>query len=244
MINDRNKGLAVLATLISGLVLTVPLAQAANPDSDGDGLTASEEKALKTNPKKADSDKDGLSDGVEVHLSGSSPRDKDSDNDTLSDNREVTLGTNPSDRDSDDDGLRDGQEIKKGTDPNDGDTDNDGKSDSKDGKPGHLSESGETEIKGNVTNLDPGACTFNLDTSATLSFDASGATIEGGASCADLAGKFVEVEGQVADNVMKVRKVEFEDVEFDSDGDGQCWNDDDSDGSDDDEDEDKGGNDD
>ncbi len=241
MTHARNRGLAVLATLISGLILTVPLAQAANPDTDGDGLTASEERALRTNARKADTDKDGLSDGVEVHLSGSNPRDKDSDNDTLSDNREVTLGTNPADRDSDDDGLRDGQEIKKGTDPNDGDTDDDGISDRKDRKPGRRSESGETEIKGHVKVQNANPCSFTLDTAPTLTFNASEARIEGGASCSDLAGKFVEVEGKITGTEMKVRKVEFEDVEFDSDGDGQCWHDDDNDGSDDDEDEDKSG---
>jgi hypothetical protein len=236
MTNYRKHDLTVLATLLGGLLLTTSVTHAATNDADGDGLTTAEERALKTNPNKADTDRDGLTDSVEIHLSGSNPRDKDSDNDGLSDKREVTLGTDPSDRDSDNDGLRDSQEIKKGTNPNDSDTDNDGKSDSKDSKPGHLSESGETEIKGDVTNLNAGACKFKLNTApATLTFDASSATIEGGADCAALQGKFVEVEGKIANNVMKVRKVEFEDVEFDSDGDGQCSHDDNGNGKDDEE---------
>lgn len=65
-------------------------------DSDGDGLTDDEERAL-----------------------GTDPNDPDTDGDTLSDGDEVTLyGTNPNEVDSDADGFRDDGELKAGSDPN------------------------------------------------------------------------------------------------------------------------------
>ena len=42
-------------------------------DADHDGLYNSDEKGLKTNPGEQDSDKDGLSDGVEVHVCCTDP---------------------------------------------------------------------------------------------------------------------------------------------------------------------------
>ncbi len=71
--------------------------QAASPvDSDGDGLTDDEERALGTDPHNPDTDGDGIGDGDEVHI----------------------YGTNPLKSDTDGDGFSDFQEIKKGYDPN------------------------------------------------------------------------------------------------------------------------------
>lgn len=104
---------------------------AVDPDTDGDGLTDSQETTLGTNPNNPDSDGDGLSDGAEVNTHSTDPLDNDSDNDGLTDGAEVnTHGTLPNDSDTDNDGLSDGAEVNThGTLPNDSDTDNDGLSD-------------------------------------------------------------------------------------------------------------------
>jgi uncharacterized protein (TIGR03382 family) len=101
-----------------------------DPDSDGDGLTDSEEATLGTDPYDDDSDGDGLTDGEEVLSEGTDPLDEDSDDDGLVDGQEVySTGTDPLDEDSDDDGLLDGDEVFAGTDPSDADSDDDGISD-------------------------------------------------------------------------------------------------------------------
>jgi len=89
-------------------------------DNDTDGLTNLEEFNNATNPLNADSDGDGLSDGVEVHNYGSDPNSTDGDGDKLSDFEEViTTGTSPIDSDSDNDSFNDGEEvIDYLTDPN------------------------------------------------------------------------------------------------------------------------------
>lgn len=56
-------------------------------DSDGDGLSDSDEKKLGTNPKKADSDGDGLSDKKEMEA-GAQPNVKDSDKDGIADGKD------------------------------------------------------------------------------------------------------------------------------------------------------------
>jgi len=90
-------------------------------DPDADGLTNIEERDARTNPQSADTDGDGLADGVEtgtgIYV--------DSNN----------TGTDPTRTDSDRDGLADGVEDpnlpfvdvdQSGTDPNNPDTDGDG----------------------------------------------------------------------------------------------------------------------
>jgi hypothetical protein len=95
-----------------------------NPDTDGDGLTDSQDRCpLIEGASQADidldgagdacdrdNDNDGLSDDAE-HLLGTSTHDTDTDDDGLSDSVEETLGTNPLRLDSDRDGLTDGQEL-------------------------------------------------------------------------------------------------------------------------------------
>lgn len=85
-------------------------------DSDGDGLTDEEERALGTDPNNPDTDGDGLSDGEEVEL-GTDPTNPDTDGDGLSDGEEVSLGTDPTNPDTDGDGILDGSEVIVGTDP-------------------------------------------------------------------------------------------------------------------------------
>jgi hypothetical protein len=86
-----------------------------DPDSDGDGLTDSQEGLLGTNPNNTDTDGDGLSDGNEVLIANGgscpSPLIADSDADGLSDGYENANGPNICNPDSDGDGMLDGTEI-------------------------------------------------------------------------------------------------------------------------------------
>jgi hypothetical protein len=101
-------------------------------DSDGDGLSDTEEANYGTDPNSADSDGDGLSDGQEVFIYNTDPNETDTDGDGLSDGEEVnTYGTDPNSGDTDGDGLSDYDELNThGTDPTRTDSDGDGLSDS------------------------------------------------------------------------------------------------------------------
>lgn len=102
-------------------------------DVDGDGLDASFEGTLRSDPSRADTDGDGIADGNEVRL-GLNPvaadtdgdgvndldalgQSTDSDDDGLTDNDEIRRGTNPLNPDSDGDGYYDGMEVRIGTNP-------------------------------------------------------------------------------------------------------------------------------
>lgn len=94
-----------------------------DPNSDGDGLTDSEEAALGTNPNNPDSDGDGLTDGFEVNLAGTNPLAADSDDDDLNDGDDSA----PLDPDRDADGVLDGADNYPNHDnPAQEDDDNDG----------------------------------------------------------------------------------------------------------------------
>jgi len=58
-------------------------------DPDKDGLSNLEEYTYKTNVREADTDDDGLSDGLEVHVFGTDPVKKDTDGDGISDGLEA-----------------------------------------------------------------------------------------------------------------------------------------------------------
>ncbi|HIE64653.1 MAG TPA: hypothetical protein EYQ01_02335, partial [Nitrospira sp.] len=106
-------------------------------DFDGDGLTDIDEyEETKTDPTKADTDEDGLSDGVETNTgtyvsatnTGTDPKEADTDDDGLLDGVETNTGilvdnddtgTDPHNRDTDGDNYGDGGEIAGGTDPHD-----------------------------------------------------------------------------------------------------------------------------
>lgn len=103
-------------------------AQGLQPDSDADGLTDDEEKALGTDPLLRDTDGDGIGDGVEARLTPSGRRPTvadvtngcddpfaDADGDGLTDCEERLLGTDASLVDSDGDGLPDPVEFAAGT---------------------------------------------------------------------------------------------------------------------------------
>ncbi len=116
---------------LSGLVGLTIYGESPNADPDRDGLTNAEEKQLGTNPRVADTDGDGLSDGDEVFKYKTNPLKADSDGDGLSDGDEVLkYHTDPNKADTDGDGLNDGDEVMKyHTDPLKADTDGDGLSD-------------------------------------------------------------------------------------------------------------------
>ncbi|MGJ8695788.1 MAG: hypothetical protein ACSHYF_05680 [Verrucomicrobiaceae bacterium] len=106
----------------------------ADAEGGADGLTNLEEYEKGTDPQKADTDGDGLLDGVEdggqVYVSasktGTDPLSDDSDDDGLKDGIENNRGsfvsaqdpgTDPNNPDSDNDGVSDGDEVAAGSDP-------------------------------------------------------------------------------------------------------------------------------
>ena len=95
-----------------------PLGENPNLDSDDDGITDADERALGSNPANPDTDGDGIQDGAERDA-GTSPLLADSDNDGLGDNAEPGLNTDPTKADTDGDGALDGAEVAFGSDPND-----------------------------------------------------------------------------------------------------------------------------
>jgi len=119
----------VAALLLAGAAATAPAA-AVTPsgDPDHDGLPTAFEKARSlTSPTRADTDRDGVPDGME-----------DPDRDSLTNRQEYAAGTRPRRADSDGDGLRDASEdpdrdrlpnwfeFRAGTHPLRADTDRDG----------------------------------------------------------------------------------------------------------------------
>ena len=84
-------------------------------DTDGDGLADGVEDHYGTDTNNPDTDGDGLSDYVEVVVLGSDPLRADSDGDNIAD----------PDRDDDGDGITNGEEIAQGTNPGSDDTDSD-----------------------------------------------------------------------------------------------------------------------
>ncbi|WP_078543515.1 VWA domain-containing protein [Litchfieldia alkalitelluris] len=111
-------------------------------DEDADELPYSMEIELKTSPTNPDSDEDKLPDGYEYLILGTDPAkadtdengvsdaDEDADQDGLTNLEEMELGLDPLNPDSDHDGLSDGEEVNThNTDPLKEDTDEDGLSD-------------------------------------------------------------------------------------------------------------------
>ena len=121
----------------STITTTIP----ADIDSDNDGLTDIIENAFGTDVNKADTDADGLTDYQEILFLNTDPRkedtdgngvsdkDEDTDNDGISNLNEFKIGTNPLKFDTDEDDITDDEERVIGTDPLNEDTDGDGASD-------------------------------------------------------------------------------------------------------------------
>ena len=125
----------VVAGALMGALVVPGTAMAAHRsahDLDGDGLSNRYERLhTHTNPRKADTNHNGVKDGSE-----------NPDHDGLNNRQEHVVGTNPLKSDTDHDGIKDGKddqdddgldnkdEVRAGTDPNDADSDNDGVEDS------------------------------------------------------------------------------------------------------------------
>jgi Concanavalin A-like lectin/glucanases superfamily/Bacterial TSP3 repeat len=92
-------GVAVAQVGASGKVLSD-----ADGDSDGDGLINQEEYWSRTNPRKVDTDEDGISDA-----------DEDFDGDGLINLQEIRNSARPDLVDTDDDGMTDPAEVANGT---------------------------------------------------------------------------------------------------------------------------------
>jgi hypothetical protein len=89
-------------------------------DGDADGVANLQEQTLGTDPTKADTDGDTLTDGDEVRTLKTDPNKRDTDGDGIADGTEVnTLKTDPTKTDSDGDGTIDPRELSLGTDPAD-----------------------------------------------------------------------------------------------------------------------------
>lgn len=94
-------------------------------DADGDNITDTDEATLGTDPNNADTDGDGIMDGIETGVLESNPLDPsspgtasvDPDADGLPTVVESSLGTDPNNADSDNDGISDGWEFFLGNDP-------------------------------------------------------------------------------------------------------------------------------
>jgi hypothetical protein len=95
----------------------------AHLDADNDDLTNIQEQTFGTHPRKADSDFDGLGDGVELTVYSTDPLDADSDRDSLPDGWEVNNGLHPlvydAHSDYDGDGWVNNQEYLFGSMAND-----------------------------------------------------------------------------------------------------------------------------
>lgn len=89
-------------------------------DPDEDELLNKDEYWYWCDPHNPDTDGDGLTDGDEVWVYGTSPFWKDSDDDGLSDYDEIIIHqTLPWVVDTDEDGVSDADEVRDNTDPND-----------------------------------------------------------------------------------------------------------------------------
>ncbi len=93
---DSNNDQGALAASSTPATSTSAKAAAGDTtDSDGDGLTDSEESSLTTDPLKADSDSDGLTDWAEIKIYKTNPLNADTDGDTYKDGQEVINGYDP-----------------------------------------------------------------------------------------------------------------------------------------------------
>jgi len=111
--NEEEAGWVATTLSVRGEATTRHVTSNPNdPDTDGDGLIDSYEKALGTDPRDSDSDDDGLSDYQEFSEIYSDPARQDTDGDTLADGREFNFfHTSPTQKDTDGDQIPDNEEV-------------------------------------------------------------------------------------------------------------------------------------
>lgn len=80
-------------------------------DLDNDCIKNKDEIIFGTNPNKADTDDDGLTDYEEIYTYNTNPVLADTDDDKLIDGDEIVLGFDPLIRDTDENGIIDGEEY-------------------------------------------------------------------------------------------------------------------------------------
>lgn len=111
--SEEQAGWTVTTLPVNGVSSTWPVTS--NPhvaDTDGDGLDDGLEKQLGTDPRDGDTDDDGLTDHQEFFEIYSDPTRQDSDGDTIADGREFSFfKTSPTHTDTDGDQLPDNAEI-------------------------------------------------------------------------------------------------------------------------------------
>lgn len=150
-----------LGSEVSQLAAPISVLPVPPVDSDGDGVSDTDELAAGTDPTKADSDGDGIDDDQDAF-----PLDPteytDSDADGIGDNRDNcptianSAQTNTDgdadgdvcDRDDDNDGLSDSAESALGTDPKNPDSDGDGVNDNLDAFPLDATETADSDNDG------------------------------------------------------------------------------------------------
>ncbi|MCP4847053.1 MAG: hypothetical protein GY899_03790, partial [Verrucomicrobiaceae bacterium] len=183
-------------------------------DFDGDGLTDLDEyEETKTDPTKADTDEDELSDAVETNTgtyvsatnTGTDPKKADTDSDGLLDGVETNTGilvdeentgTDPNNADTDGDGYPDGGEIAGGTDPND--------ENSKGAIPSPILyldfEDNAVDLSGNANDGEiNGDVTFDVEGSESGPTSTTGASFNGGFlnfPDIDMSGIIQDIEGE------------------------------------------------
>ena len=178
-------------------------------DNDGDKLPAYFEEWFGTDPKKMDTDDDGLSDYDEIYIYNTDPVkadsndngindiDEDFDEDGLTLKEEIKFDTDPFNADTDNDGLKDGDEVNKyNTDPLVADTDSDG-----------LKDGEETELNTDPLkeDTDENGITDNEEsTIQTIGIELENSPIT-------YASVSLSVPGNIKNHV-KVRNTEYEDI--------------------------------
>jgi eukaryotic-like serine/threonine-protein kinase len=103
VIDVQATGFALTATALvaaeRAVVVTTPVITPGTPgafvDSDGDGLSDTQERLIGTDPMNPDTDGDGLTDGQEVLIYGTDPLRPDTSGDGINDGTAVATGIDP-----------------------------------------------------------------------------------------------------------------------------------------------------